>query len=159
MKLRLCMTVLAATLAVAGCSSDETGDETGTGGTGNEGGAGVGATGGTSSEGGGPGVGGSGNAGGDGTGGSADCFTCAAYITECVASDAPPPECDTQDTCPGESTDLFNDLAECACTECAEECVETCAGGMAEEPDCGPCQMGAIGGACAAQFGACSGDA
>jgi hypothetical protein len=157
MKLRLYVTVLGAVLAVAGCSSEEDGDETGTGGTGNEGGTGVGATGG---EGvgatGGTGVGGTGS-GGEGGGG--DCYTCAGYLTFCANTDTPEPECETQDTCAGPSTEIFNALADCVCTACEAECVNTCANMEGDGPECGMCQQMAAGADCSAEVTECVNDA
>ena len=71
----------------------------------------------------------------------------------------PAPECGFWDLCDGISVELFNALAECVCSECAMECVNTCAGMSGGEPDCGPCQMGAIGGVCSGPFSECANDA
>jgi hypothetical protein len=90
-----------------------------------------------------------------GAGGASGCFSCSAYLNECVVSEAP--ECATWDLCDGESVELFNVLADCVCTACAVECVNTCAGAQGD-PECEPCQQGAIGGVCSGAFTDCASD-
>jgi hypothetical protein len=155
MKLRLYVTVLGAVLAVAGCSSEEDGDETGTGGTGNEGGTGVGATGGTGvGATGGTGVGGTGS-GGEGGGGT-DCRTCAEYLNECILEAGA--DCETVPFCEGGSEDVYGALVTCICTDCADEC----GGSMCENIDmegCGECQMTSSTSTCNTEFQNCANDA
>jgi hypothetical protein len=144
MKLRLYVMVLVSAHVLAACSSDEDGE--GTGGSG-DGGAGVGGAGNVGNEGG---------AGVGGDGGHGACRRCPAEV-ECLLGGGGE-DCDLP-LCAG-SGDLFNDFAECVCTECTMECAAACNG---DEPEagCDTCQAGSRdpGAPCEMTFMACSADA
>ena len=104
-------------------------------------------------------TGGSGTGGGTGTGGGGVCRGCAAYLTECVVADPPAEDCGGG-ACEGESSDLFDALSGCVCTECATECAHTCAQDGGEDTECTTCfnTVSSGTGACTTQMDACAGD-
>lgn len=136
-------------LASAASCTDETSGDGGAGGT-SDGGNGTGAT------------------GGMGTGGStSSCAGCYAYVEAALSGTA----FDTSTMCgyeddptdPSSSYGILLALGECTCDptggDCGAVCELTCTGaGMDTDPDCGNCQMAAIGAGCASEFNACSAD-
>ncbi len=141
-------------VASAASCTDETSGDGGAGGT-SDGGNGTGATGAT------------GGAGGTG-GGSTGCASCYDFVEATLAGTP----FDTSTMCgydadpvdPTSSYGLLLELGACTCDPavgmCDTVCEETCTGsGMDMDPDCGMCQQSAaIGGACNAEFNACSAD-
>lgn len=103
---------------------------------------------------------GTGPAAATGSGGGAACLTCNDFFVSastCQAPDCPSPD----DVCAGAPRDALDAMLDCAfCDACPSECPDMCGAADAGLSDVtGPCQtclIGAIAGACAAQYGACT---
>jgi len=111
----------------------------------------------TTSNGGSSGSGGSGGSGGSAAGGGGPCMTCQAFFTAsstCVA-----PNCPGMDqVCSGAAADALSAFGDCMfCDACPSQCPGMCGSSSISglSPTCQGCVVGALSGACAAQFGAC----
>jgi hypothetical protein len=103
------------------------------------------------------GFGTTGSGGSFGTGGASSCYSCAEYLTECIANDPPAPDCGSTLLCVP-SSQIFFELVTCVCNDCSMPCVNTCAGQSGDGDACALCQQNSVSGACSETFAACAND-